>query len=161
MGSSATSFYSEKPMNKQQQESLKKATAKPFDMRKSSSNFKRHVEDMGSSKENLKNEDDLISEISTPDIDWSERKKIMEALAQREKDREELELDKTFKQLIDKAQGVNNDSIEESASQAANEYRKTGQMNIYKPSLRTTPRLEQDKGVVKASHNLPKPTSQP
>ena len=81
MGSSATSFYSEKPMNKQQQESLKKATAKPFDMRKSSTSFKRHVEDMGSSKENLKNEDDLISEISTPDIDWSERKKIMEALA--------------------------------------------------------------------------------
>ena len=80
MGSSATSFYSEKPMNKQQQESLKKATAKPFDMRKSSSNFKK-VEDMGSSKENMNNEDDLISEISTPDIDWSERKKIMEALA--------------------------------------------------------------------------------
>ena len=49
-------------------------------MRKSSTNFKR-VEDMGSSKENLKNDDDLISEISTPDIDWSERKKIMEALA--------------------------------------------------------------------------------
>ena len=49
-------------------------------MRKSSSNFKK-VEDMGSSKENLKNDDDLISEISTPDIDWSERKKIMEALA--------------------------------------------------------------------------------
>ena len=134
MGSSATSFYSEKPMNKEQQESLKKATAKPFDMRKSSSNFKK-VEDMGSSKENMNNEDDLISEISTPDIDWSERKKIMEALAQREKDREELDLDNTFKKLIDKAHGVNNDSIEESASQAASEYRKTGQMNIYKPSL--------------------------
>ena len=84
-------------------------------MRKSSSNFKK-VEDMGSSKENMNNEDDLISEISTPDIDWSERKKIMEALAQREKDREELDLDNTFKKLIDKAHGVNNDSIEESAS---------------------------------------------
>ena len=97
MQSSATSFYSEKPMNKQQQESLKKATAKPFDMRKSATSFKKHVEDVGSSKENMKNEDDLISEISMPEIDWAERKKIENALKQREKDREELDLDSTFK----------------------------------------------------------------
>ena len=57
-----------------------------------------------------------MSEISTPDIDWGERKKIMEALAQREKDREELELDATFKDLISKAQGVDNDDIESQAS---------------------------------------------
>lgn len=47
--------------------------------------------------------DDELSEISTPDIDWNERKKIMEALEQRDKDREELELDATFKELLSKA----------------------------------------------------------
>ena len=46
-------------------------------------------------------EEDLLSEISTPDLDVaSERRKIMEALERREKDREELELDQTFKSLL-------------------------------------------------------------
>ena len=45
----------------------------------------------------------MISEISTPDIDWNERKKVMEALERRDKDRQELELEDTFKSLIGKA----------------------------------------------------------
>lgn len=57
-----------------------------------------------------------MSEISTPDIDWTERKKIMDALAQREKDREELDMDATFKDLISKAKGVDDDDIESVAS---------------------------------------------
>ena len=37
MQSSSTSFYSEKPMTAQQEASLKKATAKPFDVGRKSS----------------------------------------------------------------------------------------------------------------------------
>ena len=68
----------------------------------------------------------------------------MEALAQREKDREELELDATFKELLSKAQGVDNDDIESIASQTATEYRQTGKVNIYKPTFKTgqTPRTD-------------------
>ena len=40
----------------------------------------------------------------------------MDALAQREKDREELDMDATFKDLISKAKGVDNDDIESVAS---------------------------------------------
>ena len=37
-----------------------------------------------------------MSEISTPDIDWDSRKKIMEMISRREKDLEELDLQNTF-----------------------------------------------------------------
>ena len=157
MQSSATSFYSEKAMTQQQEESLKKATAKPFELgRKSSSNFKKYVEETGAYKEN-KVDDELMSEISTPDIDWTERKKIMDALARREKDREELDMDATFKELISKAKGVDNDDIESVASQTVQEYRQTGKVNIYKPTFKTgsTPRAEKDKlttGPIRAAH---------
>ena len=40
----------------------------------------------------------------------------MDALAQREKDREELDMDATFKDLISKAKGVDDDDIESVAS---------------------------------------------
>ena len=83
----------------------------------------------------------------------------MDALAQREKDREELELDATFKELLSKAQGVDNDDIESVASQTLTEYRQTGKVNIYKPSLKTgqTPRMETKEktvsgGPIRAEH---------
>ena len=61
----------------------------------------------------------------------------MDALAQREKDREELDMDATFKDLISKAKGVDNDDIESVASQTVQEYRQTGKVNIYKPTFKT------------------------
>ena len=54
----------------------------------------------------------MLSEISTPDIDWSQRAKIMEALQQRDKDREELELEQTFENLIGKVSGDDREEIE-------------------------------------------------
>ena len=83
MNSSNTSFFSEKQaatdhMSQSQLEKLKKSTSKPFIISKkhSSSNFNKRQQD-----------EDLISEISTPDIDWNERKKVMETLDRRDKDR--------------------------------------------------------------------------
>lgn len=58
--------------------------------------------------------DDMISEISTPDIDYSERKKILEALEKREKFKEEIELDNCLRTLTGKALdlGLDKDEIE-------------------------------------------------
>ena len=65
----------------------------------------------------------------------------MEALASRDKDRQELELEQTFKDLMGKAEGVDNDEIESVASRSATDFRNTGKMNIYKPMLKgATPR---------------------
>lgn len=138
MNSSNTSFFSEKQaatdhMSQSQLEKLKKSTSKPFIISKkhSSSNFNKRQQD-----------EDLISEISTPDIDWNERKKVMEALERRDKDRQELELEDTFKSLIGKAQGVDKQEVDDLASQSASEFRETGKINIYKPTLRgNTPRI--------------------
>lgn len=91
MNSSVTSFYSEREarMDQDAHDKVKKATKKPFDMtRRSTQNLKSG----GSGQK----EDDMLSEISTPDINWKERSKIMEALENREKDRQELELEQTF-----------------------------------------------------------------
>ena len=43
-------------------------------------------------------EDDL-DQISIPDVDYSERSKLLKQLEKREKDREELELEECFKEL--------------------------------------------------------------
>jgi len=83
----------------------------------------------------------MLSEISTPEIDWNSRSKIMEALNQRDRDRQELELEQTFENLIGKATGVDNDDIESIASRSATDFRNTGKMNIFKPTLKgMTPR---------------------
>lgn len=85
----------------------------------------------------------MLSEISTPDINWKERSKIMEALESREKDRQELDLEETFQNLIGKAHGVDNEEIESIASRSATDFRNTGKMNIYKPTLKgATPRTK-------------------
>ena len=85
-----------------------------------------------------------MSEISTPEIDYSERSKIMAVLNQREADRKELELEQTFDNLLGKAQGVDNAEIESIASRSATDFRNTGKMNIYKPTLKgQTPRKMQ------------------
>ena len=85
MQSSQTSFFSNNEpavTDPEQQEKLKRLT-KPFAVstRKSKEGFLRE-QDI----------DDMLSEISTPDINYSERKRIMEALEKREKLKEEAEL---------------------------------------------------------------------
>ena len=136
MNASGSSFFSEKQaaidnMSQSQIEKLKQSTSKPFmiNKRSSASNF------------NKKNDEDLLSEISTPEINWDERKKVMEALERRDKDRQELELEDTFKSLLGKASGVDKKDIDDVASQSASEFRETGKISIYKPTLRgNTPR---------------------
>lgn len=65
----------------------------------------------------------MLSEISTPDIDFAERKKIIEALEKREKFKEELELESCMQQLTGKAidLGIDKDEIESSASKTFTE----------------------------------------
>jgi len=53
-------------------------------------------------------DDDLLSEISTPDINYGDRSKIMDLLNKRDKDRQELELEMCFDNLLSKADGVDN-----------------------------------------------------
>lgn len=78
-----------------------------------------------------------MSEISTPDIDWDSRKKIMDMISRREKDLEELDLQNTFSQLLNKAEDVTDkDEVESLASKTAKEFRESGQINIYKPTLK-------------------------
>lgn len=57
----------------------------------------------------------------------------MEVLNQRDKDRQELELEQCFDQLIGKAEGVDGAEIDSIASKSATDFRNTGKMNIYKP----------------------------
>ena len=66
------------------------------------------VEAVPKSEPELK-DDDLLSEISTPDIDFNERRKLLDALSRREKDIEELELENCFNQLVGKAKETGND----------------------------------------------------
>ena len=60
----------------------------------------------------------MLSEISTPEIDFSERKKILEVLEQREKFKEELELENYLQKLTGKAMdlGIDKHEIESNAS---------------------------------------------
>lgn len=108
MSQSQTSFNSIDP---QQQEKLKKLT-KPFAISNKRTNFLKEQEI-----------DDMISEISTPDIDYSERKKILEALEKREKFKEEIELDNCLKTLTGKALdlGLDKDEIESISSKSFSE----------------------------------------
>jgi hypothetical protein len=46
--------------------------------------------------------DDMISEISTPDIDFSDRKKILDALEKHEKLKEDLDLENCLQSLTGK-----------------------------------------------------------
>ena len=55
-------------------------------------------------------EEDLYEEISIPDVDYEERMQLIKHLDQREKDREELELEATFEQLKNKVS--NQDELE-------------------------------------------------
>ena len=150
MNSSQQSFFSE--MNQEQQDGLKKHTSKPFVISKKASGQNFYAS---------KQEEDLLSEISMPELDnaAAERRKILEALERREKDREELELDSTFKSLLGKAQGVNSQQVENMARDSASDFRKSGNMNIFKPNLRqptgTTPRPPSGNQPMKA---LPQPS---
>ena len=65
--------------------------------------------------------DDMLSEISTPDIDYSERKKIMDALEKREKFREEIDLENTMMSLTGKAMdlGIDKDGTESMSSKSS------------------------------------------
>lgn len=110
-------------------------------MRKSQQNF---------NKEQHKLDDDLLSEISTPEINYDERSKIMDLLNKREKDRQELELEMCFDKLLGKAEGVEEQEIEKVANQSAKEFRESGKLNIYKPQLKgMTPRKGADLAIPK------------
>lgn len=65
--------------------------------------------------------DDMLSEISTPDIDYSERKKILDALEKREKFREEIDLENTMMSLTGKAMdlGIDKDGTESMSSKSS------------------------------------------
>ena len=97
---------------------MRKITNKPFTISKKGSKAALH--NSAGKDEDI---DDVMSEISTPEIDFSERKKIMDALAKREKFREELELEDCLKSLTGKAMdlGVDKDEIESVASQTFSE----------------------------------------
>ena len=87
MNSSATSFFSDRSveLDGEQREKIKKATRKPFEIgRRSTQNLQKSS---GAGAPTQAPPDDLLSEISTPDINYNERSKIMEALNKREKDR--------------------------------------------------------------------------
>lgn len=98
--------------------------------------------------------DDLLSEISTPDINHSERSKIMDIVNGR--DRQEQELQACFNNLLSKADGVDSQDIEQVANQSAKEFRESGKMNIFKPQLTgMTPRKQESAlKPVKPTHNM-------
>lgn len=73
--SSQSSFYSASEIGQEQQEKLKRLT-KPFAVGNQTKRSKAEIREQEI--------DDMLSEISTPEIDFSERKKIMEALEQRD-----------------------------------------------------------------------------
>lgn len=92
MNSSATSFYSERQaqIDDAQHEKIKKATRKPFDLsRRSSKGLPKENKDQERSQA-LMDADDLLSEISTPDINHSERSKIMDIVNGRDRQEQEL-----------------------------------------------------------------------
>lgn len=62
----------------------------------------------------------------------------MDMISRREKDLEELDLQNTFSKLLDKADDsvADKDEVESLASQTAKEFRESGQINIYKPTLK-------------------------
>ena len=66
----------------------------------------------------------------------------MEHLQERERARQQLELESLGDQLLGQAQGVDNEEIESIASRSATDFRNTGELNIYKPTLKgQTPRM--------------------
>lgn len=112
-----------------QQEKLRRLT-KPFSVaaRKSKEGFLRE-QDI----------DDMLSEISTPEIDYSERKRIMEALDKREKLREEAELQSCLESLTGKSMDLGDgDSVMSKSSSDLKQLKdKPNQVNIYKPNIPT------------------------
>ena len=99
-------------------------------------------------KEQIETEvDDLMSEISLPQVDYSERQQLMDMLNRREKDREELALDQCFQELTSKTSGVSAKQMDNMAneelsvmremrSEIDNESNMSGsQSSFYKPNL--------------------------
>lgn len=105
-----------------------KRLAKPFSVaaRKSKEGFLRE-QDI----------DDMLSEISTPEIDFSDRKKIMEALEKREKLKEEAELQICLESLTGKSMdlGDGESVMSKSSSDIKQLKDKSNQISIYKPNL--------------------------
>lgn len=57
-------------------------------------------------------EDDVYEEISVTEVDYEERMKLLRQLDQRERDREELELEQVFEELKKKAQVTKEDEFD-------------------------------------------------
>jgi len=81
----------------------------------------------------------MLSEISTPDIDFSERKKILEQLEKREKLKEDIDLENCLQSLTGKPLDLHsndNDSVmSKSVSDMKQLKEKPSSVNIYKPNL--------------------------
>ena len=75
----------------------------------------------------------------------------MAVLNERDAERKKLELEECFDNLLGKSYGADNAEIESLASKSATDFRNTGKMNIYKPTLKgQTPRKVTD-GPIKPS----------
>lgn len=80
----------------------------------------------------------MLSEISTPDIDFSERKKILDALEKHEKLKEELDLENCLQSLTGKPLDLSSKhDIESMASKSVSDMKQLADkpVNIYKPNL--------------------------
>lgn len=106
--------------------------------------------------------DDMLSEISTPDIDFSERKKILEQLEKREKLKEDIDLQNCLQSLTGKPLDLNSNDSDSVMSRSVSDMKqlkdKPNQINIYKPNFTQkmgTPRQQkQGQPVVVQHQNL-------
>lgn len=127
-------------MSSEQQERLNNLTRRPFSV-KSSGRPGTGQPEAALEKENYTLEDDVYEEISIPDVDYEERMKLLKQLDQRERDREELELESVFEELKKKAYLNNNDELETLTNVSIQEIKENKeeskrQVNIYKPTLK-------------------------
>ena len=78
----------------------------------------------------------------------------MAVLNERDAERKKQELKECFDDLLGKSYGADNAEIESLASRSATDFRNTGKMNIYKPTLKgQTPRKAID-GPIKPSQEI-------
>ena len=81
----------------------------------------------------------MLSEISTPDIDFSERKKILDQLEKREKLKEDIDLQNCLESLTGKPLDLNSNESDSVMSKSVSDMKqlkeKPNQINIYKPNF--------------------------
>ena len=85
-------------------------------------------------------ENDVYEEITIPEVDYAERMNLLRHLDQRQKDREELELEEVFQSL--RKQVDNDQEIDTLSSYSMQEIKEERQINIYKPTLKKNVKKE-------------------